>query len=225
MKLNTTDAQTRATDLTPTNRHLVAVAMMSVAVFAVPPAAAERACSSVAVAKADQLTTMAAKRNASSNASRRPVAVVTGGGIAVLTDTDGQKFRHQFAISAMVSEDGTAHGQARFSFSKEFSQKWGAVPGVSEILHLQGEIVAGSVSPGGTVTVSGPFIETDFASGEGLIYREDSRESGSAPLTLVISPTSDTFTLTWCAFIPPNGTGTFSIQVVSGNLKVHMLPQ
>ena len=64
---------------------------------------------------------------------QRPT-MVTGGGIAVLTDTDGQTFRHQFSISAMLEGDGSARGHARFAFSRIFSLKWGAIPGVSEII-------------------------------------------------------------------------------------------
>ena len=225
MKLPASDTRTGIRRRSPANCHRIAAALMAVAVVAVQPAAAERACSAGPGLSAAKPTQVSAKRDALSALSTRPVAVVTGGGIAVLTDTDGQKFRHQFSISAVISSDGSARGQAHFSFSKEFSLKWGAVPGVSEILHLQGEITSGSTSSGGTVTLSGPFIETDFAPGEGLIFREDSRVSGVPPLTLVISPASDSFSLTWCAFIPPNGTGSFSVDVVSGNLKIHPLPQ
>jgi hypothetical protein len=225
MKLQATDAQTDATRPIPANRRPLVAVVIALAVVAVQPAAAERTCSAVLGGPAAKPTQISAKRNALSGLSTRPVAIVTGGGIAVLTDTDGQRFRHQFSISAVISSDGTASGQAHFSFSKDFSLKWGAVPGVSEIVHLQGEITSGSASTGGTVTLTGPFVETDFASGEGLIFREDSRVSGSPPLTLVISPASDSFSLTWCAFIPPNGTGSFSVEVVNGNLKIHQLPQ
>jgi hypothetical protein len=224
MKLQATEAQTDAIRLVPANRRPLATAIIALAVVAVQPAAAERACSAVFGGPASKSTQLSAKRDALSALSTRPVAIVTGGGIALLTDADGQKFRNQFSISAVISSDGTTRGQARFSFSKDFSQKWGAVPGVSEIVHLQGEITSGSVSTGGIATLTGPFIETDFASGEGLIFREDSRVSGAPPLTLVISPASDSFSLTWCAFIPPNGTGSFSVEVVNGNLKIHQLP-
>ena len=44
-------------------------------------------------------------------------------------------------------------------------------------------------------------------------------------VTLVVSPASDVFTLTWCAFIPPNNTGSFSVEVLKGNLKIHHLPE
>jgi hypothetical protein len=147
--------------------------------------------------------------------------MVTGGGVAVLTDTDGQKFRHNFARAAMINGDGSARGHARFSFSRAFSLKWGAVPGISEIIHLESELITGSVSQDGSVLVSGPFVETDFASGEGMIFREDSRVTGVAPLSLRNSPDSETLTLTWCEFIPQNGTGSFSISVERGNLTIH----
>jgi hypothetical protein len=212
-------------NLPTANRQIFAAATIALAVVAVRPAAAERTCSATLSVPAAKSAEVVARRDIASALRSRPVAIVTGGGIAVMTDTDGQRYRHQFSISAIVESDGTARGQARFSFSKDFSLKWGAVTGVSEIVHLQGEITSGLTNTDGTVVVTGPFIETDFASGEGLIFREDSRVSGAAPLMVTVSPGSDTFTFTWCAFIPPNGTGSFSTEVVSGNLKVHQLPE
>lgn len=225
MKLQPTDTRRDVTRLIPRGRRALVAAILALTVVAVRPMAAERACSASLSGLAVKSTEASARRDPLSVLRTRPVAIVTGGGIAVLTDTDGQKFRHQFSINAVINSDGTVRGQAHFSFSKDFSLKWGAVPGVSEMLHLQGEITSGSTNTDGTVVLTGPFVETDFASGEGLIFRVDSRVSGDAPLTLVISPASNRFTLTWCAFIPPNGTGSFSTEVVNGNLKIHQLPE
>ena len=43
-----------------------------------------------------------------------------------------------------------------------------------------------------------------------------------APVRIVVSglPGSQRFTLAWCAFIPPGGTGSFSIEVTKGNLQI-----
>lgn len=217
------DAWKRAARLA-TNCNALA-AIIGLAIVPAPPAAAQRPCAVTLSSPTAKPAEASAKRSAVFAEGMQLAAIVNGGGIGLLTDPDGQTFSHQFSIGALVNSDGTARGQANFVFSRAFSLKWGAVPGVSEIIHLQGEITSGSTSTDGTVVLTGPFIETDFASGEGLVYREDSRESGSAPLRLVVSPASNSFTLDWCAFIPPNGMGSFSIQVVKGNLKVHRPPQ
>src|SRR5262249_29494734 len=135
------------------------------------------------------------------------VAVITGGGIAQLTDPDGQKYSHQFEIAASVKSDGSASGEVNFVFSKAFSLKFGGIPGVSEIIHLKGDIKAGSIDPGGSAQISGPWVETDYAPGHGEVYKEGSRETGYPELKIVIAgpPNSKNFTLTWCNFIPAPG--------------------
>ena len=141
-----------------------------------------------------------------------------GRGRAELTDPDGEKFTHQFAITAVVDRDGTARGKATFVFSDRFSQKWGAVPGV-DLIHLEGDLKTGSVDQTGQASLGGTFIETDYSRTEGIVYQEDSSVSGAAPLAIVISPDSRKFTLAWCGFIP--GSGYFSAEVTEGHLKVH----
>jgi len=200
----------------------------TIAVLAVAwacPANAQRHCSPPAITNAagGKVTPASATAvKAEVYAPQAPLAAVSGGGTALLTDPDGEKFTHQFSIGAVVNSDGSAQGHANFVFPMPFSLKWGALPGVSEIIHLQGEITAGAVSPGGEITLTGPFIETDYASSEGILFREDSRVSGASPLRIVTlgPPGSKTFTLAWCNFIPPGGAGSFSIEVTSGNLKV-----
>ena len=90
-------------------------------------------------------------------------------------------------------------------------------------MHLRGEFTNGSVAADGTVTLIGPFIETDYNRHDGIVFQEDSRQSGAVPLKIVISPASKKFTLSWCSFIPPAGTGSFSIDVTKGDLRVYYL--
>lgn len=186
------------------------------------PAAAQRTCpASPAVANintAMRASSAAANRAADKWRGGAPPAVVTGRGRAELTDPDGEKFTHQFAITAVVDRDGTARGKATFVFSDRFSQKWGAVPGV-DLIHLEGDLKTGSVDQTGQASLGGTFIETDYSRTEGIVYQEDSSVSGAAPLAIVISPDSRKFTLAWCGFIP--GSGYFSAEVTEGHLKVH----
>ena len=191
------------------------------------PAVAQRSCSAgpqmtgtrTAAAKAAKAVMAAARPDVS--LTMEPAAMVSGGGQAVLTDPDGEQFSHQFAISAVVNNDGSAHGTARFVFPVQFSQKWGALPGV-DLMNLKGEIASGSANGDGSVELNGPFIETDYDRGQGIVYEEDSRETGATPLRIVVSgsPGSKQFTLSWCAFIPPNGNGVFTVEVTKGTLKV-----
>jgi hypothetical protein len=186
------------------------------------PAAAQRTCpANPAAANINAIiraSGAAANRAADKWSGGAPPAVVTGRGQAELTDPDGEKFTHQFAITAVVDRDGTARGKATFVFSQRFSQKWGAVPGV-DLIHLEGDLKTGSVDSAGQVSLVGPFVETDYSRSEGIVYQEDSSVSGAAPLAIVISPDSRKFTLAWCAFIP--GNGYFSAEVKEGHLKVH----
>jgi hypothetical protein len=142
---------------------------------------------------------------------------VTGGGQATLTDSDGAKFTHQFAVSAVVNADGSAKGEATFVFPGDFSQKWGALPG-TDVIHLKGDIKTASVDASGKATLGGPFVETDYSRAEGIVYREDSTVTGAPPLELVIAPDGKTFTITWCAFIP--APGHFSAEVKNGRILV-----
>jgi hypothetical protein len=149
-----------------------------------------------------------------------PEAVVSGGGRAQLTDPDGDRFSHQFSISAVVNEDGSAHGQAQFVFPAPFAQKWGALPGVADLITLKTEVATGSVGGDGSVELNGPFVETDYNRTEGIVFQEDSRVTGITPWKVVIAPDAKTFALSWCAFIPPAGTGSFAAEVTSGKLNV-----
>jgi hypothetical protein len=185
------------------------------------PASAERACSVTlnAVRKSPQGASRLAAGPGPALA-KAPAAIISGGGQGLLTDPDGETFSHQFAISAIVHNDGSAKGKANFVFSALFSRKWGAVPGV-DLIQLKGDITAGAAAGDGKIELTGPFVETDFTSGEGIVYQEDSRVSGSTPLKIVVTPGLPEFTISWCDFIPPNGTGSFGVQVTSGNLKSH----
>jgi hypothetical protein len=187
------------------------------------PAHAQRPCFvtfAVPNTKAAATTRIAVAANVGASFAKAPLTMVSGGGQALLADPDGDKFSHQFSISAVVNNDGSARGKAKFVFPMLFSQKWGALPGV-DMMHLDGEITEGSVHPDGKVELTGPFIETDYTRGDGIVFEEDSRVSGSSPLKIVVAPQQKEFTLSWCDFIPPGGTGSFSVEVTSGNLKVH----
>ena len=187
------------------------------------PADAQRSCS-VTFAIPNVKSAPAAARTAGASVepslAKAPAALVSGGGQALVTDPDGAKFPNQFAISAVVNNDGSARGEATFVFPLQFSQKWGALPTV-DLMHVKGDITAGSVAADGKVTLTGPFIETDYNRGEGIVFQEDSSVSGASPMKIVVSPASKTFTLTWCSFIPPAGTGSFAVEVTNGNLKVN----
>jgi hypothetical protein len=127
--------------------------------------------------------------------AKAPVARVGRGGRAVLTDADGEEFSHQFSIAAVVNGDGTARGHATFVFPQPFTQMWGAVEGV-DLMHLSGEITEGLVDWNGTVTLTGPFIETDFSRRVGVVFYEDSRATGVGPMIIEVSPGSTTFRFT-----------------------------
>jgi len=185
------------------------------------PAYSQRACSAGASAKT--IETKAAAAQIERYAAQAPLAaVVNGGGIALLTDPDGQTFSHQFTIGAVLYSNGSAQGQVNFAFPMPFTLKWGALPGV-ELMHLVGEITAGSVKPNGDVDLTGPFIETDYTRSEGIVFQEDSRVTGVAGIRIVVPgvPGSQQFTLAWCSFIPPGGTGSFLIEVTKGTLRIH----
>jgi hypothetical protein len=151
-------------------------------------------------------------------AAAAPSAVVTGGGLATLTDTDGAKFTHQFSLSAVLNGDGSARGKATFVFSGDFSQKWGALPGVADVIDLKADLKHGTVDGAGNVTLAGPFTETDYSRREGIVFQEDSSLSGAPPLSLVVAADGKTFTLTWCAFIPTPGY--FAVEVKGGKISL-----
>lgn len=189
------------------------------------PLYAQRTCSAAASLKVvETVENRTTAAQVEQYAARPPFnVVVNGGGIARLTDPDGEQFSYQFEIGAVLHSDGSAQGRVNFIFPMPFSLKWGALPGVSELIHLWGEITAGVVKPNGDVELSGPFIETDYNRREGIVFREDSRVSGAAPVKIVISgrPGAQQFTLAWCSFIPPAGTGAFLAEVEHGSLKIH----
>ena len=193
---------------------VAAVALMA-AVFA-SPASAQRACPTAPALMGGLKSARPAPA-----AAKVPLAVVTGGGQGTLTDPDGEKFSHQFSIAAVLNADGSARGNLNFVFPAPFSHKWGALP-TADILHLVGEVTAGTLNTDGSVDLLGPFIETDFSQSEGIVYQEDSRVTGASPVRVSISPPpgSRTFKLSWCSFIPPNGTGYFTVEIANGNLIV-----
>jgi hypothetical protein len=188
------------------------------------PAAAQRSCSATGFLKNTNtalVTQVNGAKRTDASTAQAPVVIVTGGGQATLTDTDGEKSPHQFSITAIGQKDGSARGQIEFVFSRPFSLKWGALPGVSEIVTLHGEVNSAAIRADGATVLSGPWIETDYASSQGIVFREDSRTTGASPLVVVIPASApNTFTITWCTFIPPDGSGSFSAQVTNGNLSV-----
>ena len=192
-----------------------AVVIAGVGVLFTTPAFGERSCAAVSTTAKP----LSAKVRAQYGSST-PVMMVSGGGRGFLTGPDATQSSLQFEINAVLNSDGTVKGHASFVFPEAFAQIWGAVPGVT-IVHLQGDLTTGSVRPDGKLVLSGPFVETDYSRGEGIVYQEDSRDSGQPPLRIEITPGTQSFTLSWCAFIPPNGTGVFSVEVTNGNLKVH----
>jgi hypothetical protein len=183
------------------------------------PARAERACAALGAAPSAQ-GAPAAIRVASSNASAKaPLVHVSGGGQALLTDAFGSDFPHQFSISAVIGHDASVRGRATFVFPMQFSDVWGAVPGV-HLIHVDGEITGGSLDPDGKVTLVGPFVERDFAVGEGIVFEEDSRVTGVGPLQIELWPGSDTFAFTWCELADFNDGQLFSTTITNGTLSV-----
>lgn len=87
-------------------------------------------------------------------------------------------------------------------------------------MHLDGEITEGSVDDGGTVRLTGPFVETDFSRRVGIVFYEDSRVTGIDPLIIEVSPGSNTFRFTWCELLAFNNNEYFPVEVSHGNLRV-----
>jgi hypothetical protein len=200
---------------------LAAAALLTIGFL--QPAMAQRSCPASAtslrgnIAKPDTAARIEGFTLGNRSADRTPLAIVAGEGRGTLTDPDGQKFTHQFEISAVIRSNGSAHGEASFVFPMQFSQKWGAVAGV-DLIRLKGDFKSGSVDSAGNISLTGPFVETDYSRGEGIVYQEDSSVSGAAPIEIVVAPDARAFTLTWCDFIP--GVGYFSIVVSKGHLMI-----
>lgn len=197
-----------------------AVAVVTAVAFSASAEAAQRACSAMSAPR-NALPTTAATRSVSPQvlAAKAPVVVVSGGGRALLADASGSEFAHQFSISAAVYNDGAARGQATFVFPRKFSQVWGAVPGV-DLMLLNGEILSAEVGGDGEVTLTGPFIETDFSRSEGVVFQENSRVTGVGPLRVEVTPGSETFKFTWCELTAFNEGELFTVTVTNGSLDV-----
>jgi ELWxxDGT repeat protein len=126
----------------------------------------------------------------SQTAARSPTTVNASGQALLLDGVSAYPFR--FALAGVISSDGTARGRVNFVFGPEFSEAWGAVPGVDSI-HLSGTLTTITVSEDGTIALAGLLTETDFSRGGGVAFAEE-----DVPFTIVFSPGSWRFTLQWC---------------------------
>jgi hypothetical protein len=130
----------------------------------------------------------AASHDASPSAST--VSNVHGAGGAAVTDENGYTYTARVAISALLDPDGGTHGSVNFVFDQDFSEFWGAEPGVHAI-HVVGK-VASMTAANGAITLAGTAIETDIAPGRRpLVFPNE-------PFEIVISSPNQ-FTLQWCA--------------------------
>ena len=130
----------------------------------------------------------AASQNASQSASA--VVNVRGAGGAAVTDENGFTYTAKVAISASLNPSGGAHGSVNFVFGPDFSEVWGAEPGVHSI-HVVGKVASMTVA-NGEITLAGTAIETDIAPGRRpLVFPNE-------PFEIVISAPKE-FSLQWCA--------------------------
>jgi hypothetical protein len=149
-------------------------------------------------------------------AAAQPAAIVTGSGTALLsyTSTDLPPGPHPatFRIVGIVRDDGSAKGQLNVVFTGTGAAEWGAVPGVERI-HLSGTVMHGTVTPDGTVELSGTLTETDYVADGGIGFQQEYpfmiRAGGEIG--------TDAFVLQWCALQP------FAAEVTEGNLRVHII--
>ena len=130
----------------------------------------------------------AASRNTSQSASA--VINVRGAGGASVTDENGYTYTAKVAISALLDPGGATHGSINFVFDQDFSEVWGAEPGIHSI-HVVGKVASMTVA-NGAITLAGTAIETDIAPGRSPLVFPDE------PFEIVISAPNQ-FTLQWCA--------------------------
>lgn len=136
--------------------------------------------------------------------------VVSGGGLVTVTDIDGNTFpaAGEFTISGAQVRNG-ARGRISFVFRGDFASFWGAVPGVTDLLYLKGNVDNVTVD-GSNVVIGGLLSETDFAQGHGVVFVEE-----NVPFEITAQPGSTSFVMQFCE-LPP-----FAMQVTEGTLAVH----
>lgn len=152
-----------------------------------------------------------------SGASPRSVAeptragvVVSGGGVVNVTDVDGNSFpaAGEFSISGAEVRQG-ARGRIAFVFRGDFANYWGAVPDVTDLIYLNGN-VTDITADGTNVVLSGLLSEIDFARGQGVVFVEE-----NVAFEITTQPGSATFVMQFCE-LPA-----FVMEVVQGTLTVH----
>jgi len=143
--------------------------------------------------------------------AQAPGAVLNGGGHGILSDPYGNNFPVQFAIAGTVNADGTARGNVNFVFQGEMADYWGALPGVTDTLHVFGNVTGGSVSADGTVTLTGTVTEHDFDTGNGKVF-----VVVGEPFVIMAGPSigENVFIFQFCA-LP-----TFTIAITSGRMEI-----
>jgi hypothetical protein len=139
--------------------------------------------------------------------------VISGGGVVNVMDADSNLFplAGEFSVSGGLTPNGAAHGSINFVFRGDFARYWGAVPGVTNVFHLTGTVTEVSVS-GDEITLRGTLTETDFATGQGVVFVEE-----NVPFEIVMQAGSRSFVMQFC-LLPP-----FVMEVAKGNLDVHGL--
>jgi hypothetical protein len=147
--------------------------------------------------------TLWAGRETTTGAQSASVTRVHGGGSAIVTDENGNRYTANVGLSAVLDPNGGTHGSVNFDFDPTFSEVWGAEPGIHSI-HAVGQ-VTGMAAGGGGVILSGTLTETDVAPGRRPLFFENE------PFEVVISGPGR-FRLQWCA-LPP-----FDFELTTGSL-------
>jgi hypothetical protein len=137
-------------------------------------------------------------------------ASVAGGGTLDVTDIDGNHFPSagEFAVSAGLNPDESAHGRITFVFRGSFAAYWGALPGVTDLFRLTGTVDAIAAETD-AVVLSGELEETDYADGQGIVFTEE-----RVPFAIALVPGTPAFVMQFC-LLPP-----FEMHVSTGNLMV-----
>lgn len=131
-----------------------------------------------------------AARQQDVNQTGSAVINVHGAGSAFVTDENDFTYTAKAAISASLDPSGAAHGSVNFVFGPDFSEFWGAEPGVHSI-HVVGKVASLTVA-NGAIVLAGTAIETDIAPGRRpLVFPNE-------PFEIVIS-SPEQFSLQWCA--------------------------
>jgi len=140
--------------------------------------------------------------------------IVNGGGSAVLTASPpegGAARRYPIQFTVVAGFDGDApHGYLTFTFGQAFARDWGAVP-PNDLVIVSGKVSEITEDADGFVHLTGTLTETDFTSGQGVVFLIDDlfdvKFGGTLP--------PNEFVLQWC-LLPE-----FPIQVTNGILTVN----